>query len=250
MGFRLQSPSTLQITTANQDARLSRATHGLATYKLDDEDTNMSAASEIIVQIDRALKLYEEHRARSRHGDLSDLGNDVHEEVKAVVGATIDRLAPSGSKYRSTLESALVRQTGSLRALRRDYADGYLSTVQGLIRAELFADFIEMAEHLLAQGYKDPAAVLVGGVLEEHLRALCTVRSIQVSTSGRPKKAAAMNTELAATSAYNKLDQKNVTAWLHLRNKAAHGKYEEYTLQQVVTMLSGVREFSARVAAA
>ena len=32
---------------------------------------------------------------------------------------------------------------------------------------------LEMAEHLLAADYKDAAAVLGGGVLEEHLRQLC-----------------------------------------------------------------------------
>ncbi len=151
--------------------------------------------------------------------------------------------------YRSTLDTTLVRQTGSLRALRRDYEDGYLSKVQGLIRSELFADFLEMAEHLLHQGYKDPAAVLVGGVLEEHLRALCAARSIAVVVSGRFKNADSMNNELGAADVYNKLDHKSVTAWLDLRNKAAHARYDEYTREQVATMLSGVREFAARTTA-
>ena len=209
----------------------------------------MPVKHEIVAQIDRALKLYDEHRQRSKYDDLSDLGEDIHQEIKAIVTATIERLAPPGSKYRGALEMTLIRQAGSLRALRRDYDEGYLSSVQGLIRAEVFSDFLEMAEHLLETRYKDPAAVLVGGVLEEHLRALCTARSIGVEVSGRPKKAEAMNSELVATGVYNKLDQKNVTAWLDLRNKSAHAHYTEYTSEQVTTMLSGVREFAARTAA-
>ena len=205
---------------------------------------DVTAKQEIIAQIDRALKLHDEHRARSRFGDLSDLGTDVSEEVSTIVTATLERLAPSGSVYRTP--GALAGRVGQLRALRRDYDEGYLSTVQGLIRAELFADFLEMAEHLLQQGYKDPAAVLVGGVLEEHLRALCTVNSIPTSVSGRPKKADAMNNDLAAAGTYNKLDQKSVTAWLDLRNKAAHAEYGQYTSDQVAGVLSGVREFAAR----
>ena len=59
-----------------------------------------------------------------------------------------------------------------------------------------------------------------------------------------------MNNELATAGAYNKLDQKNVTAWLDLRNKAAHGSHAEYTAEQVEMMLTGVREFSARTAPA
>jgi len=205
----------------------------------------MPITQEIIQQIDRALKLYDKHRARSKYDDLSDLCGGIHTEVKTIVVATIDRLSPAGSAYRTA--TTLRDRIGSLRALRRDYEDGYLNTVQALIRAELFADFIEMAGHLLEQGYKDPAAVLVGGVIEEHLRALCSTRSISVSVSGRPKKAGAINGELYAAGAYNKLDQKNVTAWLDLRNKAAHAQYDEYTSKQVGTMLSGVREFVARI---
>ena len=45
---------------------------------------------------------------------------------------------------------------------------------------------------------------------------------------------------------YNKLDQKSVTAWLDLRNRAAHGRYEEYTRDQVELMVQAVTEFMAR----
>lgn len=205
----------------------------------------MPIKQEIIKQIDRALAIHDQHRARSQYDDLSDLGEGIHAEVNAIVTATIDRLAPAGSAYRKG--RVLRDKVGSLRALRRDYDEGYLSTVQGLIRAELFADFLEMAGHLLEQGYKDPAAVLVGGVLEEHLRALCLARSIPVEVSGRPKKTDTMNSDLSRAGVYNKLDQKNVTAWLDLRNKAAHGQYDEYTREQVGTMLSGVSEFTERI---
>ena len=55
-----------------------------------------------------------------------------------------------------------------------------------------------------------------------------------------------MNAELGGAGVYNKLDQKNVTAWLDLRNKAAHGQYDQYTADQVTTVISGVQEFAAR----
>ena len=58
-----------------------------------------------------------------------------------------------------------------------------------------------------------------------------------------------MNNDLAFADVYSKLDQKNVTAWLDLRNKAAHGKYDEYNADQVRNLLVGVREFAARIAA-
>ena len=39
------------------------------------------------------------------------------------------------------------------------------------------------------------------------------------------------------------------TAWLDLRNKAAHAQYGEYNHDQVQNLLIGVREFAARIAA-
>ena len=210
----------------------------------------MTSKQAILDQIDRALAIYDEHKARAQYDDLSDLGDAVHVEVHTVLGATLDRLAPPGSRYREALRRRPQDIVGALRALRRDYDAGYLARVQGLIRAEVFADFLEMAQHLLDQGYKDPAAVLVGGVLEEHLRTLCAAHGISTSTAGRPKKADAMNAELGGAGVYNKLDQKNVTAWLDLRNKAAHGQYDQYTADQVTTVISGVQEFAARTSPA
>lgn len=55
-----------------------------------------------------------------------------------------------------------------------------------------------------------------------------------------------MNSDLVNAQVYSKLDQKNVTAWLDLRNKAAHGKYSEYTKDQVSLLIAGVRDFLTR----
>jgi hypothetical protein len=58
-----------------------------------------------------------------------------------------------------------------------------------------------------------------------------------------------MNADLAAANVYSKLDQKAVTMWLGVRNSAAHGKYGEYTKDQVQMLIAGITEFMARVPA-
>jgi len=142
---------------------------------------------------------------------------------------------------------------GILSAVREEMAGGWLNTTKGLVSAEIFADFLEMAQHLLDEGYRDPAAVVAGSVLEEHLRQLCQTNGIAIEFTQQrrqvPRKADTLNADLAKASVYNKLDQKNVTAWLDLRNKAAHGKYQEYTKDQVAIMLLGISEFMVRVPA-
>ena len=210
----------------------------------------MASTQEILKQIDSALESWSTHRVKSQYDDLSDLPDrSISAEVDTILAATLDRLAPANSPYRESISSIMRTKVGALRALRRDYDAGYLSSVQSLVRAEVFADFLEMAEHLLKQGYKDPCAVLVGGVLEDHLRSLCQGRGIPLQMSGKPKKTDSMNNDLASADVYSKLDQKNVTAWLDLRNKAAHAQYGEYNHDQVQNLLIGVREFAARIAA-
>ncbi len=135
---------------------------------------------------------------------------------------------------------------GIVRALLKDIKAGYVSSYREIIHAELFSDFIDMAEFLLNEGYKDAAAIMIGGALEAHIHLLCIKYNIGVENNGKPKKADQLNSDLAKQGAYNMLDQKSVTAWLDLRNKAAHAKYEEYTKEQVLFMLQSVQNFIAR----
>ncbi|MBC7524423.1 MAG: hypothetical protein H7239_08305 [Flavobacterium sp.] len=128
--------------------------------------------------------------------------------------------------------------------------NGWISTIKNIISAEIFSDFLEMAEHLLASDYKDAAAVMIGGVLEEHLRQLCIENTINVSyeKDGKslPLKADRLNSELAKAGIYNKLDQKGVTTQLDLRNNAAHGNYGEYDKRQVEMMYDFVFNFLSK----
>ena len=138
-----------------------------------------------------------------------------------------------------------------LKAVRSEIAGGWLFTFKGLVAAEVFADFLEMAEHLLEQSYKDPAAVMAGSVLEEHLRQLCTKQAIPLTErrgdDDVAKKAERLNADLAGADVYNKLEQKQITAWLDLRNKAAHGEYDAYDAEQVRQFLAGLISFTTRV---
>ncbi|WP_338793764.1 hypothetical protein [Bernardetia sp. MNP-M8] len=139
---------------------------------------------------------------------------------------------------------------GILLGVKEEIEQGWLTSVKGLVSAEIFTDFLEMAEHLLNEGYKDPAAVMIGSTLEEHLRQLCDANEIDTfiirNEKEVPKRANSINDDLAKEGVYNMLDQKQVTAWLDLRNKAAHGKYDEYTKEQVEQMLQGVLNFISR----
>ncbi len=136
---------------------------------------------------------------------------------------------------------------GSLDALYLDLKQDYLKSISELIHGDIFSDYLDMSQHLLKEGYKDASAVIGGSTLEEHLRKLCEKNEIkiEVSTSKeiKPKKAELMNADLTKAGVYSKTQQKQVTAWLGIRNDSAHGHYEIYTTEEVKLMLLGLRGF-------
>jgi hypothetical protein len=218
-------------------------------------------ADTAIDQIDAVLAFYKQKQ--STPAELR--------EASTRMKAAIERLSPRESTYRSSAEEVVKGSIGRapynsrlgfqldspqhqsrelaaiLTAMRADYEAGFMQTFSELIHADLFADFLEMAAHLLEGGYKDPAAVLAGSVLEEHIRKLCEKNGLPITdSSGKPAKADRLNADLTGANVYSGLDQKQVTAWLDLRNKAAHGEYGEYSQPQVELMISGVRDFLVR----
>jgi hypothetical protein len=213
----------------------------------------------VFAQIDAAVARGRDLIQTSRHADLSDHPDEVLLEVRSICAAAVERLAPPGTDYRTSARVAIDRHNGLLPgtairelmgilgAIRDAYASGYMQTLEELVHADLFADFLEMADELLQNGYKDPAAVITGSVLEEHLRKLASKHGVDAEKAdGSPKKADTLNAELCKAGAYNKLEQKNVTAWLDLRNKAAHGHYRDYDKAHVESLVRDVRAFMTR----
>ena len=139
---------------------------------------------------------------------------------------------------------------GILKAVKSEIDGGWHFKLKDLVSAEIFTDFLEMAEYLLSEKYKDASAVMIGSVLEEHIRQLCNKHGITTETVKNDrqvhKKVDLLNAELTKVKEYNKINQKLVTSWLGIRNDAAHGKYDQYSLEQVQNMYQGVMNFISR----
>lgn len=136
---------------------------------------------------------------------------------------------------------------GVIEAVIAAIDSGLLEGYGKLIRGDLFSDYLDMAHYLLDEGYKDAAAVIAGSSLEVQLRSLCDRQDIPTGDGedGKeiPKKAESLNTELRKQGCYDKTEQKLVTAWLGIRNDAAHGNYENYSSDMVESMVMGIRGF-------
>ena len=218
----------------------------------------------IIQQLEGILTEYNMMVSQSHKPDLSDLPKNERQALVTRAIAAVTRVSGASSVYAKDVQRILQSLShlhqhvssimGVVSALLVDVRAGHLVSLIELVHGEMFADFLEMAQHLQDSGFKDAAAVIAGSALEAHLRLLC-VKSLLVIEVVKPdgsvasKKAEAMNSELSNANVYSKLDQKSVTAWLDLRNKAAHGKYEEYQKEQVTLLIAGLRDFIFRVPA-
>jgi hypothetical protein len=138
--------------------------------------------------------------------------------------------------YTSTVKGGI----GILNAIHDDAEKGRLLSLQQIVVAEVFSDFLDMAKHLLDHGYKDAAALITGAVLEDGMRRIVRQAGLRVS----PKDdLSALNSKCSQGQIYNNLIRKKIAVWTDIRNNAAHGKWDGYTAEDVVKMHEEVSEF-------
>lgn len=172
--------------------------------------------------------------------------------------AAIRRYAPPGSAYEADAVQTAGHPTANDRwkaqqfaaiahALRDDYALGGLTAIEEIVHADLFDDFLEMANELLSKGFIGPAAVLAGTVLEEQLRKLATKHGIATTDEkGRARSAETLGVDLRKANVITEVQRKSVTAWYAQRTEGAHGHPENLNESDVERMIDGVRDFVAR----
>lgn len=207
-------------------------------------------------QLETLIAEYERRRSTAKYDDSSDIPVIEIRDLQTRCFAVIQRATGKDSIYfqRATeigasvdhVHNVVAGQMGVAKSLLSDIKNGFLKSLEEIIHGDVFGDYLEMADHLTQSGFKDAGAVIAGSTLKAHLRQLCAKFDVQTIHSGKPQKADTMNAELARAGAYTKLDQKNVTAWLDLRNNAAHGHYSEYDVQQVKLFVDNIRNFVTR----
>ena len=201
---------------------------------------------------------------------LDQLQSSVAKARSEYTGAAYDQLDPEallnwGTKVQSLLErigveavihlqgftdaqrargmdstfNRMKRMRAVFLAAKEDFEGGYLVSFRYLVQAEVFTSELEQAEELLKSGYATAAAVIAGVVLETTLRDLCSTHKLEHGSLNK------MNDDLAKTGAYNASQKKRITALAAIRNSAAHGKPEEFTVADVRGMIDDVERFLA-----
>jgi hypothetical protein len=180
------------------------------------------------------------------------VNNDLLLKWKVKVRSLLSKLCGEDSQYFKQFEeeedSGIVGTTNfeifkGLRSIfiaaKEDFESGYLSSIKTLVQSEVFDSELEQAKELLSGGYSTAAAVIAGVVLETALRDLCDRNGI---LHGKLDK---MNADLVKAGVYNTLNQKRITALADVRNSAAHGNPDKFTVQDVTDMIRDVHQFLA-----
>ena len=208
-------------------------------------------------QLEEIIAEHETALSQSSHSDASDVLSEIQiSDLKMRCIAAIARYGGQNSLYfRQVAEIDKASEhlwtkmnllTGVAKALLSDIRNDYLISFEETVHGDMFGDFLEMATQIIANKNKDAAAVLGGCTIEVHIRQLCAKYDVTTTFNGKAKKTDTLNAELVKAGAYGKQDQKNVTAWLALRNNASHGNYDEYTMGEVKIFIAGIRDFITR----
>jgi len=125
-----------------------------------------------------------------------------------------------------------------LCAAKSDLEGGHLDKLEDLIVADVFDDFLDMAQHLLDQGFKNPAASLTGAVLEYGLRKMAKKNNVEIANN---ENIESLNQKIYEAQIYSMIISKNIHACGDIRNNADHAHFDEYSQTDVANMLKCVR---------
>ncbi len=210
----------------------------------------------IFQQIDEALALHDKLVKSDAEDPYAHLSRPEIAELVARLSSTIDSLAPEGHRYRKLVAVTLNREgidkassiellVGQLKALRSDIEGGYLRRWEERVRAELFSDLLDVAGHFLADGFKDAAAIMAGGALEQHLRNLCVRHQLFARNDSRLERVSLqqLREKLFQHKAFDPSTNRNIKNWAKTRNRAAHRNDPPVDDREIKIMIDGIRHF-------
>jgi len=160
-------------------------------------------------------------------------------QLLSTAGTYYEALTRNLKRSREEVRATIVL----LQRIRDDYAKGYLQDLRELAAADVFTDFLDMADHLHENGYHIPAASIAGAVLEDCLRRL-HLKHIGPwqGDSGISK----LNDALRRAEVYGQAVWRQIQVWGDIRNDADHGRFDKVDSGQVKQMIAGIREFIPR----
>jgi uncharacterized protein YutE (UPF0331/DUF86 family) len=134
--------------------------------------------------------------------------------------------------------SVFQKVLGILSAAHAEWETGLLGTVEYLVAAATFDDFLDHAAVYHKANKKMEAAVLASAVFEDALRRLA--RKHNVSTSGQAVEG--LIDELQRSGIVTPVKAKRLKACAGLRNRALHAEWDAFDIRDVGEQIAATRE--------
>lgn len=151
----------------------------------------------------------------------------------------VDRIASLSHGY--AIHNAVGELAEILKSLMSDAQVGMLASVADQARAELFDDFLDHADVYYKDSRKNESGVISGVVFEDTLRRICT----KVGIPQMDVKLDVLISELAKQGKLSGMQAKRARSAAHLRTKASHAQWDEFTLDDVRATIDFTRELIA-----
>jgi hypothetical protein len=181
----------------------------------------------------------------------------------SVLHDTVGGSHPLMPAIRDALNKAdYARAVAVARAVITLHDGGGLTSPRLAIAHELEADLLEIAQQQVqrAEGASEAseteiktvhlgiAAFLAGAALEDGLRRLCDAHGLayDAQRTSLSKLQAVLYQPSSSIAVITASDNKQITSWGDVRNKADHGKLSQLTHSEVLSMVIGVRGFLDR----
>lgn len=176
---------------------------------------------------------------------------------KANCISLLDAIVPHSHLHRSTIQTFQKRVSGYtsldwaigvLKGIGEDFDLNLLAAAVSEIEFQVSCAYMDQAKALLqTQGILNSnitaAAVLTGISLERRLRTLWEEKNRPEAAPDQPKRLGGLIDDLKKVNAISEAKAKQLRAWADIRNHAAHGEYDQFSVNELKQMIDGVGNF-------
>ena len=136
------------------------------------------------------------------------------------------------------LKSQVAALKGIFSAARADYVGGYTFKLQTLISGEIYGDFVALSKRALAEDSKDVAAVLACAALEDALKRIAYLNSLDVSNKSMQDVVNALKAKGVVSGAQKTL----LDTMPKIRDYAMHANWNKIAPQDVGSVIGFVEQ--------
>jgi len=134
--------------------------------------------------------------------------------------------------------STVSKMLGVLESASTEWSAGMMRSIEFMVAAATFDDFLDHAAAYHKGGKKTEAAVLGSAVFEDVVKRICAKHKIAATG----KTVDPLIDDLAAAGVLTAVKAKRAKAYAGVRNHALHAEWDKLDLKDVGQMLQGVRE--------